>query len=322
MWAWRAPHFGDIADLVAEQIPRPAPQPGHILIRVAAFGVNFADSLAIRGRYQERQSPPFTPGAELAGTVVHADPSSGFACGDRVMAQAHGSAAEFALVPARRVRPAPPSLSLVQAAAVPVSFPTAHLALFSGASLPSDAAVLVLAASGGVGSAALQLGRRAGLRMIAAAGSEEKRRLAVSLGASMTIDYREKDWPARLTRDVGPLSLVIDPVGGQAGEEANTLLGWRGRHALVGFASGELPSIPPNKLLVRAATLHGIFWSEDRDHDLLDSVHLDLDAAFATGTCQPSIGAIRPFSDYPTALADLVNGRTSGKAIITVSGEE
>lgn len=319
MRAWVVRDFAAAEPMRLETAPVPPCPAHHALVRVAAFGVNYGDSLSIRGKYQSALTPPFIAGGELSGAVVSGDHPS-FPPGTAVIAQVEGgAAAEYCAVPFARLRRAPAALDRIASAAVSIAYPTAHLALTAGGRrVDSRDTVLVHAAAGGVGVAALQLARRWGARVIAVAGSDEKLEVTRRHGADHQISHRDPGWADHVREIVGEagVDLVVDPVGGDVADQSLRLLAWRGRYSVVGFASGTIPTLKANRLLLKAATLSGVWWSAERDREMLDAVHLDLDAGFAAGDLAPEIGKVWDFDAYPAAIAAVAAGKSIGKHLV------
>ena len=236
--------------LAAEDIPAPEPGPGEVRIRVRAAGVNFADTLIIEGRYQDKPALPFVPGMEIAGRIDACGPEvAGLAPGDRVMAlTGWGSFAEQVAVGGDKVMPIPPSLDFNSAAAFGMTYGTSMHALKQRANLQPGETLLVLGASGGVGLAAVEIGKAMGAKVIAAASSDAKLEVAKAAGADVLINYSEgslKDQLKAITGGQG-VDVIYDPVGGDLFEEAFRSIAWNGRMLVVGFASGTIPSLPAN----------------------------------------------------------------------------
>ncbi|MCR5879625.1 NADPH:quinone oxidoreductase family protein [Phenylobacterium sp. J367] len=259
MQAWVLSGFGDRSQLAYTAWPAPELRPGEALVEVRAAALNFADGLMIAGRYQLRPAPPFVLGAELAGVVVATTPGSTFRAGDRVAAQVWtGAYGQYCAVDEGRLIRLPEGLSFAEGTALPVSYTTAHIALFQEGRLTPGQTVLVHAAAGGVGGAAVQLARAGGARVIATASSDEKLAIAQAHGAEALINYRESGWTDEVRRLCPDgVDLVVDPVGGQTTLDSIGLLGWRGRILLIGFASGAPAQLPANRLLVKAAAAMG-----------------------------------------------------------------
>jgi NADPH2:quinone reductase len=249
--------------LRADDLPEPEPGTGEVLIDVKAAGVNFPDVLITEGKYQFKPPPPFIPGGEVAG-VVHAvgEGVSGFAPGDRVAAtMLFGAFAERVVAPAAAVAKLPQGVSFEVGAAVLLTYATTIHALVDRAALAHGETLLVLGAAGGVGTSAIEIGKCLGAKVIAAASSEEKLAYCREHGADLTIDYSKEDLKERAKAlSGGGVDVVYDPVGGDFTEAALRAVGWGGRHLIVGFASGPIPKLPANLVLLKGCQIVGVFW--------------------------------------------------------------
>lgn len=317
MRAWRsldpgveALHIADVA------IPQPGPRDA--LVRVEASALNFSDLLMIDDRYQVRPDRPFVAGQEVAGTVVAAGEQCGLSIGHRIASKVlWGGFAELAVVRGDMAIRIPAGMSSEAAAALPIVYTTAMVALTEATKIKPDEVVLVLAAAGGIGLAAVEIARHLGARVIAAAGGEEKCELARAHGAHETIDYRKDGWGAQikaLSRDRGA-DVIVDPVGGSHSKDALRAIAWQGRLLVVGFASGEIPQIPANRLLLKRASAIGVYWDHDRDADMIARVSKTLTTFVQNGVIRPHVDAY-PFEDLKQALDDLRARRTVGKAVL------
>jgi NADPH:quinone reductase len=314
--------FGPPESLSVEEMPLPAPSDDEILVEVHAAAVNFPDLLIIQNKYQISLEPPFIPGSELAGVVrrvgsrVTTVKPGDFVFGQTIV----GAFAEHVTIPARTATVVPPETDLQAAAAFGVVFSTAYNALRSFARLEEGETVLILGAAGGIGLAALQVARLLGARVIAAASSEEKLAVCKEYGVSATIDYRVenlKDRVKSLTSGKG-VDAVIDPVGGPNAELAVRATGWRGRYVSVGFASGEIPRIPLNLLLLKGCELHAFniatfLHNEPEEAERNRRELLDL---FASGKLRPHVCSVYPLAETGRALLELAERRAIGKVVI------
>ena len=323
MRALRCNRYGSVGSLVVEDVQGPIPAEGQVVVDVAAAAVNFPDVLLVADQYQIHVPVPFTPGSEFAGTVsavgagVH-----GVAIGDRVMGSALiGAFAEQILVPASSVQPVDPAVDLRSAAASVVAHLTAYHALRSvGRVVPGDW-VVVLGAAGGVGLAAIELGTVLGARMLAAASTPEKLALCLDKGAEAAIDYRTENLKERIKEITGGAHMVIDPVGGPAAEQALRAMRWGGRFVSVGFASGEIPRIPLNLVLLKGVIVTG-FAMEGLGRNQPEDVARDraeLLDLLASGRVVPHVSAVYPLEKADRALADLAERRATGKVLIDPS---
>lgn len=318
--AWISDRPG-LAGLRPGAVDLAAPAAGELLVEVSTGALNFSDLLMIEDRYQVRPPRPFVPGQEIVGTVLETCPGCGFDLGERIAAKVHwGGFAARALVRADMALRLPEGLPDAEAAALPVVYTTAMVALSESTRIRPGERVLVLAASGGVGLAAVQIARHLGATVIAAAGGDAKCRLALEMGAHEAVDYRAEGWAEAVKALTGGqgVDVILDPVGGPATKEALRVLGWEGRLLIVGFASGGIPQIAANRLLLKRASAIGVYWSHDRDREMLGRVNGRLTEMAAAGALRPHVGARFAFTELPQALAALAGRRTTGKVVLTV----
>jgi NADPH:quinone reductase len=301
--------------------PVDAPR-GHVVVEVHAIGCNFADILITQGRYQKRPPVPFAPGAEVAGVVARVGPgASAWKPGQRVLALLDwgGYASEVA-APADRVFALPEGVSFDDAVALGIAYHTAWFALKHRAPLRSGETLLVHAAAGGVGLAAVQLGVAMGARVIGTAGSAEKLALAREHGAHEVLSYRDADWVDRVRELTGGrgADVVFDPVGGDAFEGSTRCIAWEGRLHVVGFASGRIPSMAMNRVLLKNISLVGLHLGPYLEHDpaLVARAAEDLFALCLRGACRPVVSAVHPLEEASRALAALGGRGTVGKVIL------
>lgn len=321
MKAWVVERWGSLDDLVLKNVQRPEASDGSVVVRVSKAGLNFADGIAVRGRYQVKVETPFVLGSEIGGVVEEALPGSGYARGDRVMAQVPiGGFAEYCTVETSRLVRLPDALGFASAAALPVSYTTAHIGLFAKGQLRQGETILIHAAAGGLGIAATQLARWRGARVIATAGSDEKCSLALENGAEHAVNYRDEEWPERV-KALAPegVGMVFDPVGGEISLLSIRRLAWGGRLMLAGFASGAPASIPANHLLVKAASAIGVFWSFDKEAAAISAIQKQLVDLAVEGHVRPHLWQSVGLDDLKQGLEALEGGKTSGKVILNVS---
>jgi NADPH:quinone reductase len=321
MKAWVVERWGSLDDLVLKDIPRPKAGDDTVVVRVSKAALNFADGIAVRGRYQVKIQPPFVLGSEIAGVVAEASPGSGYSPGDRVLAQvAAGAFGEYCPVETSRLVRLPDELPFAAAAALPVSYTTAHVGLFAKGNLKGSETVLVHAAAGGLGLAATQLATWRGARVIATAGSDEKCRLALDSGAAHAINYRDAQWPERV-RELAPdgVDMVFDPVGGETSLLSIRQLAWGGRLMLAGFASGAPAQLPANHLLVKAASAIGVFWSFDKEAAIVSAIQKQLVELAIDGHVRPHLWRLIDLADLRQGMSALESGETTGKVIINVA---
>ena len=319
--------LGPPQTLLCEDVPDPVPGPGQVLVAMKAAGVNFPDALMVQGKYQFRPPLPFVPGAELAGVVLAVGEGVRNArVGDRVIASVRvGAFAEKVLVEATHLIPLPDGVSYEFGAAFTLAYGTSYHALKGRAALAPGETLLVLGAAGGVGLAAVQIGKALGARVIAAASTPEKLAVCRANGADELIDYSGEDLRERLktlTGGKGP-DVIFDPVGGRYAEPAFRSIAWRGRYLVIGFADGTIPSLPLNLPLLKGASIVGVFWGEYVARQLPDFVR-DLTEMFALvgqGQLRPHVSARYPLAQGARALEDLLERRVTGKVVIT-AGED
>lgn len=255
--------YGGIDSLRVGELPEPKPESGDLLVDVEAVAVNFADTLIVKGQYQIRPDLPFAPGYELAGTVRTANEANGFSPGDRIAGFTfHGAMAEMAVIQADNAARLPDSIGVDVACTLPGGYGTSYHALVDRAHLQPEETLLVLGASGGVGMAAVQIGRALGATVIGAVSSDEKAAAARAAGAHQVIRYDEaaiRDGIEAATDGAG-VDVVYDPVGGDITEQVLRSTSWNGRLLVVGFAGGGIPSIPLNLPLLKGNAIVGVFW--------------------------------------------------------------
>ncbi len=309
--------------LSVEEAPDPRPGPGEVAVAVAAAGVNFADTLMVAGKYQEKPELPFTPGLELAGTVTAlGEGVTGVAPGDRVIGLVdRGAFAEVALVRAEDVYPIPDSMDFDIAAGFPITYGTAHGALVWRAGLKSGETLLVHGAAGGVGLATVEVGKALGAEVIATAGGPEKLEIARAHGADHLIDYRSEDIRERVKALTGGrgADVVFDPVGGEVFMASLRAVAWGGRLLVIGFAAGKVPEIPANLLLVKNLAVLGLYWGAYRQKapDLLRSQFETLTGWFAEGRLQPLVSHRLDLEEAAQALDLLLTRKATGKVVLT-----
>ena len=291
------------------------------MIEVAAAGVNFPDVLITQGKYQFKPPTPFIPGGEVSGTVRGIGGGvTGFAVGDRVAAtMLFGAFAELVVVRAAAAAKLPDSVSFEVGAAVLLTYATTIHALVDRAKIAPGETLLVLGAAGGVGIAAVELGKALGARVIAAASSEEKLAFCRAHGADETIDYVKEDLKAR-AKALAPngVDVVYDPVGGDLTEAALRAIAWEGRHLVVGFASGPIPKVPANLLLLKGCQLMGVFWGSfaEREPARNGANVARVLSLVASGALTPHVGRVVPFERAAEALGLLAERRVLGKVVL------
>ena len=326
MKAWVVRHNGPSESMSYEDVADAPAAPGKVRIAVAAAGVNFFDSLLVAGTYQVKPELPFVPGAEVAGTVLDAPPDTGLSTGDRVLATLHpqglhgGGYAEVARADPREVVRIPDAMPFDVAAAFFINYQTAWFGLHHRAALRSGEFLLVHAAAGGVGSAAVQLGKAAGATVIASVGSAEKAAIAKRLGADHVIEYRSQD-VIQSVKDITAghgADVVFDPVGGDAFERATRCIAFEGRLVVVGFTSGQIPQARVNHVLVKNYSVVGLHWGmyAERAPQLIEKCTAELLRLYAAGSISPYVSTQVPLDQAATALADVAAGKTTGKVVL------
>jgi NADPH2:quinone reductase len=305
--------------LRVEEVASPSPGANEVVIQVKAAGVNFPDVLLVQGKYQFKAPLPFAPGFELAGVVkaVGADVKH-VKAGDHALAVVtHGAFAQEVVAPAERVMPIPASIDLELAAAMMFTYGTSLHALKDRAEMKAGETLLVLGAAGGVGLAAVELGKLMGARVIAAASSAEKLEVCRAMGADVLIDYSKEDLRERL-KAIGPVNVAYDPVGGQYTEPALRSLGWKGRLLVVGFAAGDIPKIPLNLPLLKGSSIVGVFWGAFLQNEPAASRAnaKQLIEWLATGKIKPHISARYPLDKAIEALREVQDRRAKGKVLV------
>lgn len=315
--AWGLPD-----SLVVEEMPDVIPGPGQVAIDVKAAGVNFPDVLIIQNKYQFKPDLPFTPGSELSGIVrAIGEGVSNAKVGDKVIAFiGHGAFAQQVLAPANAILPVPPGMDFDTAAAITLTYGTSHHAVVDRAQLKAGETMLVLGAAGGVGLAAIEIGKALGARVIAAASTEEKLDICRQHGADACINYSKEDLREAIkaaTDGKGP-DVIYDPVGGIYAEPAFRSIAWRGRYLVIGFANGEIPKLPLNLTLLKGASLVGVFWGEfaKREPKANLMAMRELMGWLAEGKIKPHISGRYALKDTANALNDLAARKVTGKIVI------
>jgi NADPH:quinone reductase len=327
MHAWTCLTTDGPDALVWTESPTPQPQAGEVRVAIRAASLNFPDLLIVQGKYQMKPPLPFVPGSEYAGVVealgegvaaTHPQLKAGQAVA------AFGGLGGFgthACVNAGLVMPLPPGFSFEDAAAFICTYGTTHHALMDRAALKAGETVLVLGAAGGVGTAAIQIAKAAGARVIAAASSTEKCNFCAELGADATINYGSaniREEIKALTGGKGP-DVVYDPVGGDLAEPVFRSIGWRGRYLVIGFAQGGIPALPWNLALLKGASIVGVFWGEFARREPARNARAlaELAAWYAQGKIKPVIDRALPMSALPEAFARMGSRQVHGKLVMT-----
>ena len=314
--------LGPAGNLVLEEVASPLPKNNEILLDVQAAGVNFPDTLIIEGKYQFQPPLPFSPGGEAAGVVAAVGEKAGaFKVGDRVMAlTGWGAFAEQVAVPFYNVLPIPASMDFTTAAAFGMTYGTSMHALRQRGQLQAGETLLVLGASGGVGLAAVEIGKAMGARVIAAASSADKLAVAKAAGADELIDYSQsslREEIKRLTNGQG-VDVIYDPVGGELFEQAVRGLAWNGRLLVVGFASGTIPQLAANLVLLKGAAVLGVFWGAFAQRQPQDNAanFQQLFAWHAEGKLKPLVSQTYPLAEAGAAIEKLGQRQAVGKLVV------
>ena len=313
---------GEIDDLEIGDVPDPVAAPGEVVVRIAAVGLNFFDTLIIAGKYQYKPAFPFSPGAEFAGVVESAGSGvTGFTAGERVMGYArYGAARERLAIAADHLIKLPDELDFERAAGLCITYGTSYYALKNRAGLRPGESLAVLGASGGVGIAAVELGRLMGARVIACASSDDKLAFAKRHGADATVNYASADLRNALKELGGEhgIDVIYDPVGGAYAEAALRSIAWQGRFLVVGFAAGDIPKLPLNLVLLKSCDVRGVFWgswTERRPNEHRANMSEIVQWA-AQGKLSGHIHAIYPLAEAGRALKDIAARRVMGKAVL------
>jgi NADPH2:quinone reductase len=320
MQAWQVHEIGEPREVMRlAEVARPTPGDGQVLLRVRAANVNFPDALMCRGQYQVRPPLPFTPGAEICGETED---------GRRVIANPalpHGGFAEYAVADAAALLPAPDALDDAEAAALHVGYQTGWFGLHRRAGLEAGETLLVHAAAGGVGSAAVQLGKAAGATVIGVVGGADKAAVARELGCDVVIDRREQDVVAAVKEATGGrgADVVYDPVGGQAYAQSAKTVAFEGRIIVVGFASGTIPSPALNHALVKNYSILGLHWGlyNTKNPKLVQHCHEQLTELAARGAIKPLVSERVPLAGAASAVQRVADGVTTGRVTVLPSLE-
>ncbi len=322
MHAWLCETLDGISAMRFQSLPMPEPQTGEVRIAIHAASLNFPDLLIVEGKYQMKPPLPFVPGSEYAGVIDAVGAGvQHLKVGQPVAAiSGTGGFGTHACVDASRVLPLPPDFAIEDGAAFAFTYGTSHHALVDRAQLQAGETVLVLGAAGGVGTAALQIAKAMGARVIAAASSDEKCALCTELGADATLNYSTqnvRETLKALTDGKGP-DVVYDPVGGDLAEPVFRSIAWRGRYLVVGFAGGGIPALPWNLALLKGASVVGVFWGDfvKREPQASAAALTQLAQWYAQGLIKPVIDSRLPMSELPAAYARMGSRQVRGKLLL------
>jgi NADPH2:quinone reductase len=317
--------YGTQDKLSIADVADPVAGPSEVVIDMAAASLNFPDLLVIAGLYQFKPEPPFVPGAEGAGTVSGVGSEvTHVNVGQRVMAVGvQGAFADRWVVDAGSVIPIPDDMDFATAASLTLAFGTSYHALKQRASLQPGEILLILGAAGGVGSAAIEIGKTMGATVIAAASTDEKLAFCRELGADLTINYVSENLKARVKEltDGRGADVIYDPVGGELSEQAFRSIAWKGRHLVIGFASGDIPRIPLNLPLLKGAAIVGVFWgsftTREPEANLRNGV--ELFQMLSDGILEPRVTNIFPLEEYESAFDLMASRKATGKVVLQIS---
>ena len=322
MHAWLCENPVGVDALTWKELPTPQPKANEVLIEIKAASLNFPDLLIVQNKYQMKPPLPFVPGSEYAGVIQSVgDEVKHLKVGQPVAClSGTGGFGTHTLAPAALCMPLPAGFPFVDAAAFIMIYATSHHALVDRAQLKPGETVLVLGAAGGVGTAAIQIAKACGARVIAAASSDEKCALCKSIGADATINYTTENLREAiktLTSGKGP-DVIYDPVGGDYAEPAFRSIAWRGRYLVVGFAAGPIPALPFNLALLKGASIVGVFWGDfaKRESKANADIMMELAQWYAQGKIKPVIDSTMPMADLKAAFAHMGSRGVKGKLVM------
>ena len=322
MHAWLCENPVGVDALTWKEIATPEPKAGEVLVQIKAASLNFPDLLIVQNKYQIKPALPFVPGSEYAGVVEavgegvrHLRPGQHVAC-----LSGTGGFGTHTIASAKLCMPLPKGFPFVDAAAFIMTYATSHHALLDRAQLKAGETVLVLGAAGGVGTAAIQIAKAAGARVVAAASTDEKCTLCRSIGADATINYTRdnlRDAIKTITNGNGP-DVIYDPVGGDFAEPAFRSIAWRGRYLVVGFAAGPIPALPLNLMLLKGASVVGVFWGDfaRREPEANGAMMAELAQWYASGKIKPVIDSTMDMGDLKAAYAHMGSRGVKGKLVL------
>ena len=324
MNAWMVHDWGEPESMRLEQTAVPAPGPGQVLIRTHAAGLNFYDTLEIQGKYQVRPARPFSPGGEVGGVIeATGEGVTRLKAGDRVLSIPFvGGMAEYTIAAEAVTFGIPATLGFAEAAALPVAYQTSFFGLRDRGQLQKNEWLLVHAGASGVGMAAIQLGKAWGAQVIATASSQAKLDFCLAQGAGHVFNYSTPDWVEEVKRLTGGrgADVIYDPAGGDAFDLSTKCIAPLGRLLVVGFASGRIPSIAANRILLKNMSIVGVFWGNHiaAHPEYTARTHEELMRMFEAGLLEPAIGASYPLDKAVEAFREMSSRRLVGKAVIQV----
>jgi NADPH2:quinone reductase len=316
--------FGPPESLVLEEVPSPRAGAGEVVVSIKAASVNFPDVLIIQNKYQFKPPLPFSPGSELAGVVKEAGPGvANVKPGDKVIAfTTFGAFAEEVKTEAARLLPLPEGMSFEEGASFILTYGTTDHALRDRAQMQAGETLLVLGAAGGVGVAAIEIGKAMGARVIACASSDEKLAVCRQHGADETINYATEDLRERIKALAGGkgVDVIYDAVGGPYSEPAFRSIAWRGRHLVIGFAAGDIPKLPLNLALLKGASVVGVFWGDftRREPQVFAESARQLGRWYREGKLKPHVSATFPLAKAAEAMNLLASRKAKGKVVIRI----
>ena len=322
MRAWRAHQYGPYRDVLRlDEVERPdLPETG-ARVKIEAASLNFPDLLAIAGKYQVKAPLPFIPGMEAAGVVVEAGAKSKYKPGDRVIANSMwGAFAEVMAAPDTSLFAIPDGMTDDEAASLLVTYQTSYFALVHRARMRPGETLLVHGGAGGVGIAAIQIGRALGATVIATAGSDDKLEICRQAGAQHVINYKDDDWVSAVQKATAGrgADVIYDPVGGDVFDKSLKCIAWEGRLLVIGFASGRIPEIAANKILLKNISIVGLYWGAYQFHapDMFREAHEALSRMYTEGKIKPVVWKSFPLAELPAALAALESRASYGKVVV------
>lgn len=311
------------SDLAIEDVDRPAPNKGEVLIRVGAAALNFPDMLMIQGKYQVRPEHPFTPGMEVAGVIEEVGPEAEkYKPGDRVFAQTGmGGFAEYAIAPERSAQPMPSKMTDAEGASLSLVYQTSYFGLAYRAQMKPGESVLIHSAAGGVGLAAVQIAKALGAsKIIGTVGSDEKLDVIKEHGCDVAINYETEDFVDIVKRETGGkgVDIIYDPVGGKIGELCTKCIAFEGRILVIGFTSGDFSAYRSNHILIKNYSVVGLHWGNYRvfKPEMIDRCWADLFKLFNAGRLKPVIGATYPMGEVAEAMEFLRSRKAVGKVVL------